>query len=167
MTFLLHGPLSVLGSAMCMIMRPAPLPTFSVSLRAVSQSRAGGGVPLSSVTLPKFCTETWLRCATGAGLSSALGSGALSGHGPVRSGVHEELFDGAWLRALHVHIAMDLHRIGQLGGLVRDACRRDKADYVNRLALELRDAPATEVHAAMRRLVKPCAAPPLRFADKR
>ena len=67
----------------------------------------------------------------------------------------EDLYDGAWLRALRVHIAVDLHRIEQFGSLVRSACRRDKAEYVTRLALELREAPASEVHAALHRLIRP------------
>ena len=66
-----------------------------------------------------------------------------------------DVYCGRWLRDLHCHIAMDVHRLSCMGDVLRAACKTDRATYVSRLADELRDAPAVEVSSVVKQLVKP------------
>ena len=62
---------------------------------------------------------------------------------------------GRWLRLLRQGIAQDTFCIASLSRRLRTSCRADKRDYVAKLALELEDAPASNLYSAFHQLVKP------------
>ena len=67
----------------------------------------------------------------------------------------QDMLQGGWLSDLHCHIAIDVHRVGGLGGLLRTSCKRDRARHVSQLPDKLRDAPAATVNDAVQKLLRP------------
>ncbi|CAE7500106.1 hypothetical protein AK812_SmicGene41735 [Symbiodinium microadriaticum] len=69
--------------------------------------------------------------------------------------VYEQLVSCRWSARLQTVIALLSTRVGELGKVLRNVCRRDKKQYLRELATDVGEAPATEVHVALRRVLRP------------
>ena len=79
----------------------------------------------------------------------------LAWQGGWRGSPFMHFYQGRWLGQLRCNLALDTFRIGTLGKVLRNRCRRDKVRHVNSLADELQQAPDNAMHAAFKELVRP------------
>ncbi|CAE7237351.1 unnamed protein product [Symbiodinium sp. CCMP2456] len=66
-----------------------------------------------------------------------------------------DIFSGRWLRQLRLVIGVLIERIGLLGRTLKKRCRLDKRQYIVGLADAVDQAAPTEVHTALRKLLRP------------
>ena len=65
------------------------------------------------------------------------------------------VFCGAWIRQLRGSIGQLTLAMGKLGKQIRRLCRRDRASYLNQLAINVDEADTSSVHVALRKLLRP------------